>query len=211
MTPSRSLPFIASFITSSLSAPVHQRSEPCDCASTNLPTHHLAKSIDFTSCDASLYLPESLECGTYKVPIDWDDPKGKHFDLALVRLLAPANSTSYIGPLFINPGGPGGETSPLVAALAEGYLKNADELLNAFDIIGLDPRGVGRSNQIKCDMSIYAENVSLFPTTQEEYDALFDKNKRLGESCRDLTGPLLEHIDAISVAKVCEPTPVPLR
>ncbi|KAF2661586.1 hypothetical protein K491DRAFT_619211 [Lophiostoma macrostomum CBS 122681] len=198
---SLSLPLIASLIASCLAAPLQQRNDTQECISTKLPTQHLAKSIDFTSCDASLGLPEALECGTYTVPVDWDHPEGEQFDLGLVRLPAPANSTSYIGPLFINPGGPGGEATGLVAALAGGALGDVEALFNAFDIIGLDPRGVGSSNQIKCDMSIYAENVSLFPTTQDEYDALFDKNKRLGESCRNLTGPLLEHVDTISAAK----------
>jgi hypothetical protein len=61
----------------------------------------------------------------------------------------------------------------------------------------LDPRGVGLSNQVQCDMSIYAERVSLFPQDEEELGKLRDKNRRFGESCRTLTGPLFEHLDTI--------------
>ncbi|KAF1836408.1 hypothetical protein BDW02DRAFT_567150 [Decorospora gaudefroyi] len=57
------------------------------------------------------------------------------------------------------------------------------------------------SHQITCSKDIYAERVSWFPQTEEEYDAVVDKNKRLGQSCRGLTGPLLEHVDTISAAK----------
>ncbi|CAN9451932.1 unnamed protein product [Alternaria alternata] len=86
--------------------------------------------------------------------------------------------------------------------MAQGAFQNQTLQLRAvFDIIGLDPRGTGMSHQTNCSKDIYAERVSLFPQTEEEYDALFDKNKRLGESCRGLTGPLLEHVDTISAAK----------
>jgi pimeloyl-ACP methyl ester carboxylesterase len=90
----------------------------------------------------------------------------------------------------------------MVSSMAQGAFQNQTLQLRAvFDIIGLDPRGTGMSHQTNCSKDIYAERVSLFPQTEEEYDALFDKNKRLGESCRGLTGPLLEHVDTISAAK----------
>jgi pimeloyl-ACP methyl ester carboxylesterase len=109
-------------------------------------------------------------------------------------------SSSY--PRYINPGGPGVPASTMVSSMAQGAFQNQTLQLQAvFDIIGLDPRGTGMSHQITCSKDIYAERVSWFPETGEEYDALVDKNKRLGESCRALTGPLLEHVDTISAAK----------
>ncbi|KAF2123384.1 hypothetical protein P153DRAFT_427037 [Dothidotthia symphoricarpi CBS 119687] len=112
----------------------------------------------------------------------------------------PSNLTSKVGSLFINPGGPGGSASELIAQLALGAIQS-EVFLASFDFIGLDPRGVGLSSQVQCDMDIYAERVSLFPETEEDLEKLIDKNKRLGESCRELTGPLLEHLDTISAAK----------
>ncbi|KAF1938881.1 hypothetical protein EJ02DRAFT_505139 [Clathrospora elynae] len=132
---------------------------------------------------------------------NWDAPYGEHFDLGLVKLPAvPSSNFTKVGFLFINPGGPGGSAAKLVGKLALGILP-AEALFSSFDIIGLDPRGVGLSSQVQCNMSIYAERVTLFPETDEEYEALVDKNKRLGESFRELTGPLLEHLDTISTAK----------
>jgi hypothetical protein len=63
--------------------------------------------------------------------------------------------------------------------------------------VGLDPRGVGLSNQVQCDPAIYAERVSLFPQTEEELAKLKDKNRRLGESCLNHTGRVFEHLDTI--------------
>ncbi|KAH7137969.1 Alpha/Beta hydrolase protein [Dendryphion nanum] len=141
-----------------------------------------------------------MECGTLSVPIDWDDPKGQHFNLGITRLPAQGNKTDKIGSLFINPGGPGAPSSQLVKWVADNA-KAVSDLVNVFDIIGLDPRGTGLSNQIKCNQTIYAERVSIFPKTQEEYDKLVDKSKRWGKSCLELTGPLLQHVDTISAAK----------
>ncbi|KAF2679124.1 alpha/beta-hydrolase [Lentithecium fluviatile CBS 122367] len=115
-------------------------------------------------------------------------------------LAAPSNTTAKVGSLFVNPGGPGGSATELVAAIAGGAIQS-EAVLASFDFIGLDPRGVGLSRQVRCDEKIYAERVSLFPKTREEFDALEDKNKRLGTSCRELTGPLLEHVDTISAVK----------
>ena len=50
-------------------------------------------------------------------------------------------------------------------------------------------------------MEIYAERVSLFPNTKEELEKLADKNKRLGESCREKTGRVFEFADTISAVK----------
>ncbi|CAO2650887.1 Nn.00g091840.m01.CDS01 [Neocucurbitaria sp. VM-36] len=119
----------------------------------------------------------------------------------LVKLPAiPSKTTSKVGSLFINPGGPGGRASGLVAQIGMGAIQ-AESLLASFDLIGLDPRGVGLSKQIECDMTIYAERVSLFPQSEEEFEQLVDKNRRLGESCRNKFGRLVEHIDTISTAK----------
>lgn len=191
----------ASLITTSSARPVSSQGNNYPVSKSFPPPNSTASSITFSKCPDELGAPSSLECGTFSVPINWDEPNGEHFDLGLVRLPAPSNSTTKIGSLFVNPGGPGGRASEIIAALAAGGF-SAPELLNAFDIIGLDPRGVGLSQQIECDISIYAERVSQFPETQEEYDKLVDKNKRFGKSCREKSGPLFEFVDTISAVKV---------
>jgi pimeloyl-ACP methyl ester carboxylesterase len=122
--------------------------------------------------------------------------------LGMIRVLRrPANTTAErLGYLFINPGGPGSSTTGVISDIA-GLPELSDEFLESFDFIGVDPRGVGMSNPVRCDASIYNEHVSLFPKTQGEYDRMVDKYKRLGESCLKQTGDLVNHMDTISVAK----------
>ena len=47
------------------------------------------------------------KCATVKVPLDYDKPKGKKVELALLKVPAK-NQKKKIGSLFVNPGGPGG-------------------------------------------------------------------------------------------------------
>jgi hypothetical protein len=150
---------VLSLITSTVATPIHlnhhNESTAANCT---------AQDIVFSACAPELSFPPSLQCATFSVPINWDEPNGEHFNLGLVKLAAPSNSISRIGSLFVNPGDPGAPASQLVAEVASGALQSP--LLDTFDLIGLDPRGVGLSKQVECDMNIYAERVSLFPNTQ---------------------------------------------
>ena len=74
-------------------------------------------------------------------------------------------------------------------------------MLQNYDIIGIDPRGVGMSQPVKCDSRIYNERISSFPTTEEAFLGLSIHNKVLGKSCGELTGPLISYLDTVSVAR----------
>jgi pimeloyl-ACP methyl ester carboxylesterase len=171
----------------------------------SLPENSTAKSIEWGTCPESFPAPPNVQCANFSVPIDWDNPSGERFVLGMVKLLAGTANYSvysskrdngYIGSLFFNPGGPGQSASEIVLGIAT-VIPTVQALTQHFDIIGLDPRGVGLSQQINCSTEIMAERVSLFPQTQSDYDALVDKNKRFGESCRNLSGSLVDYIDTI--------------
>jgi pimeloyl-ACP methyl ester carboxylesterase len=86
------------------------------------------------------------QCATAHVPLDYDQPHGKQVSLALLRVKA-RDQKNRIGSLFVNPGGPGG--SSVAMALASPYFLS-DSLLARFDVVGMDPRGIGFSDQVKC-------------------------------------------------------------
>jgi pimeloyl-ACP methyl ester carboxylesterase len=158
--------------------------------------------ITWGNCDAFPWLDDHLQCANISVPINWDAPDGDTFTLGMVRLPRPSNnSAERIGHLFINPGGPGASAITTVANIASGFVNVSSDILNSFDLIGVDPRGVSQSAESSCDEDIWAERVSLFPKTQEDYDRLVDKNRRLGESCLNQTGDIVNYLDTISAAK----------
>ena len=83
------------------------------------------------------------------MPQDWHHPgNGKTFDIALIRVRS-TSQTDRIGSLLINPGGPGGSGVELAVELARRALA-ADRRHQRFDLVGFDPRGVGRSDPVKC-------------------------------------------------------------
>lgn len=85
-------------------------------------------------------------CGKLAVPLDYDQPTGQKTDVFVVRARSDSQS-QRIGSLLVNPGGPGGSGVNLAAGLV-GAL--SQQLLDRFDLVGFDPRGVGLSDPLQC-------------------------------------------------------------
>ncbi len=72
-----------------------------------------------------------------------------------------------IGSLFVNPGGPGVPATDRVRAIDAAAGPFSPDLLSRFDIVGVDPRGVGRSQPVRCLTDAQREevaNADLDPT-----------------------------------------------
>jgi pimeloyl-ACP methyl ester carboxylesterase len=148
--------------------------------------------------------PANLQCGELSVPLDYNRPHGPQITLGFNRLRA-ADRAHRVGSLIINPGGPGGPGSFFVAIeAAGGHLWNP-ALHERFDMIGMDPRGVGLSTPIQCDPDVYNQLTSrLFPNTAAQFDQLASSARAFGQSCLERTGPLLGHVDTRSAARDME-------
>ncbi|KAF2099692.1 hypothetical protein NA57DRAFT_65667 [Rhizodiscina lignyota] len=109
-----------------------------------------------------------------------------------------------LGSLVYNPGGPGQAATEFIVGAASGAQVYSSELLEHYDIVGLDPRGTGFSHPVMCDPDIWNERVSLFPKTTTEFQELVEHNRVVGDSCAKLTGPLINHLDTIHVVKDLE-------
>ncbi|MEW9550425.1 alpha/beta hydrolase [Nonomuraea sp. NPDC050783] len=88
------------------------------------------------------------ECATMRVPLDHARPGGPRMRLALVRAQArPGRGERRIGSLVFNFGGPGDSGVVTLPSIARDiYLK----LHRRYDLVSLDPRGVGRSDGVRC-------------------------------------------------------------
>lgn len=78
------------------------------------------------------------------VPADYRNPEAGSLSIAVNvhRARLPAERVGY---LLVNPGGPGGSGLELVESIRSGFSAFAPELVERFDIVGFDPRGVGAS------------------------------------------------------------------
>ncbi|WP_329521796.1 alpha/beta hydrolase [Spirillospora sp. NBC_01491] len=132
------------------------------------------------------------ECASVRVPQDWSRPDGRRISLNVARRKATGER---LGTLFYNPGGPGMGVAGLVRDWAPQFFSK--ELLARFDVVGVDPRGVAGSGQIRCKVPVHDPQVRQFPRTEREYEAMVAHNRKVGESC----DPLIRHVDTASVAR----------
>ena len=82
-----------------------------------------------------------------QVPLNWAAPTGKTISITVLRVRA-ATQHNRLGSLVINPGGPGGSGVDAAIGLAVDELPDA--ILDRFDIVGFDPRGIGLSHPLSC-------------------------------------------------------------
>ncbi|MGO4103519.1 alpha/beta hydrolase [Leifsonia sp. YAF41] len=142
-----------------------------------------------------------LQCSTAKAPLDWSDPGVGSVDLALVR--QPSTDSSRIGSLLVNPGGPGGSGYDFVKDSLDYAVDK--RLQKNFDIVGFDPRGVGRSTAVKCygpaEMDEYLFGLVDAPRGTDAWIAEQEKIAAdFGAACQANTGALLGEVDTVSAA-----------
>lgn len=139
------------------------------------------------------------ECTHVQVPLDYADPNGPTIDLAVTRVRATGDAP--LGSLFVNPGGPGGS--------AFDYAKSADfvvsdDVRKAYDIIGVDPRGVGKSAPVECmtdeerDSILEADST---PDTPQEEAQLVTASALPGRECTANAHDLTPHMGTVNAAR----------
>lgn len=155
------------------------------------------QALQWTSCHST------MQCTTAKAPMDWANPAAATIELALIR--QPAKSGHPMGSLLVNPGGPGGSGFDFIKDSVN-YATDATLQAN-YDIVGFDPRGVNHSTPVTCykkpaelDSYIYDITPGMIGSAGW-IAAAADANKKFGERCLTLTGPLLGFVDTPSAAR----------
>lgn len=130
----------------------------------------------------------SYDCATVDVPRDWADKgSGQTYGVSLIRVRSKTQK-NRIGSLLINPGGPGGSGVELAVYLSYGEALGGlpTEITDRFDIIGFDPRGVGRSDPVKC-ISDSDQDANFAappdPVSQAQFDSFVALNKKIVQGC----------------------------
>jgi pimeloyl-ACP methyl ester carboxylesterase len=152
-------------------------------------TRYERQRLDWQGCGHGFF------CSTMLAPLDYAKPDGTAITLMVAK--RPAKSDEPLGSLIINPGGPGGSGVGYV-----GYFDAAG--LADYDIVGWDPRGVGRSTPVNCwgqaDLDRYFAMDSS-PDDAAELQARIDEQTDFGRSCLDRSGALLEHISTMDTVR----------
>jgi len=149
---------------------------------------YYAQELQWESCY------ENYQCTDLLVPIDYTELKTGTFNISVLKY--PATGAKKLGSLIVNPGGPGG--SGVDYAYAAEYLFNP-AILNAYDIVGFDPRGVGRSEPIIClnDKELDANYASdSKPDNEQEFAQTLIESKKFIQQCQEKN----KHLTSFSTA-----------
>ena len=163
-----------------------------------------ATKINWSPCYQDI--GPTYECATVNVPLDYSKGnKGAAVQLAVVRLPA-ADQSQKIGSILLNPGGPGGSgvNFALFFGPAAGFIWGPG-VANNFDIVGFDPRGVGRSTGVRCfgneNQAVQALAPFAFPLTPEEEDIQASGDALLAGQCDKRGSKIGEHMSTANVAR----------
>jgi pimeloyl-ACP methyl ester carboxylesterase len=138
------------------------------------------------------------------VPYDYAHPRGKTFRLKLVRLPA-ADPAHRIGSLFINFGGPGAPAAVTVRQIGKFLLP--PQVLARYELVGVDPRGTGESQPVRCTASTREQltfpyaTAAKFPVTDAEQAEATRQVHRYATQCRARNGDLLDHVGTLPFAR----------
>lgn len=138
------------------------------------------------------------ECATITAPLDYAEPGAASIELAITRVPATGER---LGSIFVNPGGPG--------ASAVQYAKLADSVVDPvirehFDVVGIDPRGVGLSSPIEC---LSDEQLDLLAATDGTPDSIAEESAVIalaelpGQGCARNSPDLLAHVGTVDSAR----------
>ena len=151
--------------------------------------------VEFEECGDRLF------CADVDVPMNWSDPDSEPISIAAVFRLADSNPKGFI---LFNPGGPGASGYDWVKESAE-FLGTKD-LRSDWNLLGFDPRGVGRSSAVEClsdaEYDEFLYGVSGFEIGSEEDIAVARAaTDDFADKCLENTGALLEFVDTVSAAR----------
>jgi pimeloyl-ACP methyl ester carboxylesterase len=154
---------------------------------TSLSAYY-AQELQWQSCY------ENYQCADLLVPIDYKNLKTGTFNISVLKY--PTTNKKKLGSLIVNPGGPGG--SGVDYAYVAEYLFSPS-ILNAYDIVGFDPRGVSRSEPIIClsDKELDANYASdAKPDNEKEFAQTLIDSKKFIEQCEERN----KHLTSFSTA-----------
>lgn len=125
------------------------------------PQWESCTSNKYPSMDPNLvnYFESRLQCAQIAVPLDYKNPTKGTINIAISRVKA-TDQQHRIGIMLMNPGGPGGSGlgfATMFDMLYDSANSGTDlhRLSEVYDFIGFDPRGVGSSTNLVCQLNTY--------------------------------------------------------
>jgi pimeloyl-ACP methyl ester carboxylesterase len=148
---------------------------------------------------------DGYRCATIDVPLDHSDPEGATIGVRVLRSPAACPSMRE-GVLTFNLGGPGGLAIAAGVSILPTLQTIAPRLRRLFDVVFVDPRGIGESTPLDCVPDAWLDgvrtSVPLEPDTDDEWAALAAALDELAVGCEAAEpSGLLSHMSTEDVAR----------
>ncbi|ANW19369.1 alpha/beta fold hydrolase [Streptomyces clavuligerus] len=112
------------------------------------PSRSGAPALEWTGC-ARTGGPADQECADLTVPLDHTDPGGPAVTVGVSRVPGGRPAAERRGTLLVIAGGPGGSGIKRLAEKGEALRQRTG---GRYDLVAMDPRGVGRSTRASCGL-----------------------------------------------------------
>lgn len=169
---------------------------------SDVPTQlrpYYEQTLDWQSYESLPDADESftdLQYAVVQVPLDYANPQAGELGMYVYRARATGRSERAI---VTNPGGPGG-TGDVLPGYADGIF--AADLRQSRDIVGFDPRGVGRSRPMVCrDAAEVDAWQYATPDDPQEIAQQAEVVGEVAEQCQEADAELLPHVGTANVAR----------
>jgi len=152
---------------------------------------YYTQDLDWEDCSKG-------RCATVEVPVEYEKPDGDTTELRVVVYEAKGKKDRQ---LFVNPGGPGGSALGYADYAHEDFGKSVRK---TYDIVGVDPRGVGESSPIDCvteKARIEGADSDPDPDTPTEVEKARKRFMEHGKGCIKDAGSLASHVSTVEVAR----------
>ena len=175
-------------------APHHGAASSATTTTTTFPPAAPATPLSWSPCNGG------LQCATLVVPLDYADPRGPTIPIAVARHPAELPA-ARVGSLVIDPGGPGISG---IDDMANELSVLTPQLLDDFDIVLFDPRGVDRSDPVTCGEKPGSPPTTLsdpVPTTPSQDAVILAGLKQFAAACEEASANVLPHVGSVDVAR----------
>ena len=172
--------------------PAHHRAPATtNSTTTTSTTQPPVAPITWSPCDGD------LQCGALVVPLDYAHPAGPTISVAVARHPAE-DPAARIGSLVIDPGGPGVSG---INDIANELSVLTPQLLDDFDIVMFDPRGVERSDPVTCGTDTGSAPTDPAPVTASQQAATIAGLKQFAAACEKSSASVLPYVGTVDVAR----------
>ncbi|MFE7132104.1 alpha/beta hydrolase [Streptomyces sp. NPDC057638] len=155
------------------------------------------QSISWRDCADTSLAASGTECARITVPLDYSRPRGRTIEVTVSRIAA-ADPVRRRGILQTNPGGPAARGLGMPALLRTVM---DPRVAAAYDVIGMDTRGLGESSPVDCGLTRGTWLLHAPGPDRADFDEAVRLSRDDARSCWEREAGTLPHLSTRNIAR----------